>query len=453
MKTFPRNFLWGSATASLQVEGATSVDGRKPSVWDDFCLKNPDKVYRGATPEKACEHYRLFAEDVAWMKKLGHNTYRFSIAWPRVCPDGDGSFNSRGLEFYDRLVDELLTSGIEPNATLYHWDLPLTLGLAGGWENPRTVEAFVRYSRHCLDRLGDRISLWSTINEPAWTVLNGYITALHPPCKSDRKAALLAAHHLLCAHTAVAGERPCGIALNLSPVYSATDSSEDKEAADLADQVLNGWFLDAVLEGKYPERLLDHYSSLGIAPESPLRLTHAPPAFLGVNYYYPHHARAEAPRDAFHINNSGDPDDSCKFALHGCFEMVKNPKGRYTDWAWEIHPETLTRLLLDVSRRASGIPIYVTENGIGLPDTLENEIVQDSARIEFVTEHLLAIHQAIEAGADVRGYYMWSLLDNFSWINGYKKRYGFLYVDRDTMKRTPKQSAYWFREVASRNGL
>ena len=251
----------------------------------------------------------------------------------------------------------------------------------------------------------------------------------------------------------LASKHGCGIALNLSPVYPATESPEDRRAAKLADQVLNGWFLSAVLEGRYPDELVELYQQRGIAPESPHDLCHAPPAFLGVNYYYPHHARAEAERDSFHINNSGDPDDACKFALRGCFEMVKNPRGRYTDWAWEIHPETLTTLLLQISERAPDIPLYVTENGIGLPDLLEDGEVNDPSRIEFVTEHLYAIHRAIQEGADVRGYYMWSLMDNFSWINGYKKRYGFLYVDRDTMERTPKRSAFWFREVARRNGL
>lgn len=454
MNVFPENFLWGSATAALQIEGASLADGRKPSVWDEFCAQNPERVYQGATPEQACDHYDRYREDVEWMKKLGHTGYRFSLSWPRIVPDGRGGSNSKGLAFYDRLLDELLKAGIEPNVTLYHWDLPLALHSDGGWENPETVEAFERYAAVCFEKFGDRVRLWSTINEPAWTVLNGYITGLHPPCKTDRKAALLAAHHLLCAHTRVASLRPCGIALNLSPVYPASKSAEDVEAAALADQVLNGWFLEAVLRGSYPEPLLKTYQEMGIAPESPLSLRQAPPGFLGVNYYYPHHARAEAGRDAFHINNTGNPDDNCKFSLAGCFEMVRNPRGRYTDWAWEIDPETLTRLLLDISDKAPDVPLYVTENGIGLPDTLdENGQVQDQARIEFVTEHLLAVHRAIREGADVRGYYMWSLMDNFSWINGYKKRYGFLYIDRQTMQRIPKKSAFWFREVARNNGL
>ncbi|MCA9778348.1 MAG: beta-glucosidase [Candidatus Eremiobacteraeota bacterium] len=450
---FPEGFRWGSATAALQIEGAAAEDGRTPSVWDQFCENHPEKIFESATPAVACDHYHRLAEDVRWMKDLGHNAYRFSLSWPRIVPGGRGSSNPKGLDFYDRLIDGLLENGIEPNVTLYHWDLPLELAQSGGWENPATVDAFLDYADRCLQRWGDRVPLWSTINEPAWTVLNGYITGLHPPGKSDRRAALLAAHHLLCAHTMVAATRPVGIALNLSPVSPATERAEDVQAAELADEVLNGWFLSAVLDGTYPQKLLELYQSRDLAPQSPHRLQHAPPAFLGVNYYYPQHARAEARRDSFHINNSGNPDDDCKFALRGCFEMVRNPRGRYTDWAWEIHPETLTTLLLGIGRRAPGIPMYVTENGIGLPDRLEEGMVNDPGRIEFVREHLQAIHKAIRQGADVRGYYMWSLMDNFSWINGYKKRYGFLYVDRETMHRTPKQSAFWFKEVARRNAL
>lgn len=445
---FGENFRWGSATAALQVEAATDADGRGCSVWEQFCRNHPERIHEAATPDLACDHYHRYREDVTWMKNLHHSGYRFSIGWPRVVPQGRGPINQRGLDFYDSLVDELLSAQIEPNITLYHWDLPLPLAQEGGWENPATVDAFVNYAEACFERLGDRIQLWASINEPAWTVLNGYLTALHPPCKSDRKAALLAAHHLLAAHGSVSQIRPCGIALNFSPVYPATEKVEDLQAAKRADLILNDWFLEPVVRGEYPAELWNLYDSLKIAPESPHRLVRTSPSFLGLNYYYPHHARAGAERDQFHINNSGDPHEDCKFSLRGCFDLVKNPKGRYTDWAWEIHPETLTRLLLKVSEASPGTPLYVTENGIGLPDKMDKGEVEDPRRIEFLREHLVAIHKAIEAGADVRGYYMWSLLDNFSWINGYKKRYGFLYVDRTTMKRTPKKSAFWFAEVA-----
>lgn len=453
MKNFPPDFLWGSATAALQVEGAASLDGREDSVWDEFCRQHPDKIHQAATPELACDHYRRYAEDVDWMRQLGHNTYRFSLAWPRIIPQGAGAMNPAGLDFYDRLLDKLLEAKIEPNVTLYHWDLPLTLAQRGGWENPETVDAFVHYAQVCFDRFGDRVQLWSTINEPAWTVLNGYITGLHPPCKNDRKAAILAAHHLLCAHGQVASLRPCGIALNLSPVTPATDSEADKAAAERADQILNQWFIQAVLEGTYPSNLLQLYGELGLAPESPLQLVKVKPSFLGVNYYYPHHARAEALKDDFFINNHGDTQEACKFALEGCFEMVKNPKGRYTDWAWEIDPDTLRTLLLQIHNRVPEMDVYITENGIGLREEVKDGEVDDQARIDFLKEHLTAIHQAMQEGVKVKGYYMWALMDNFSWINGYKKRYGFLHIDRDTLERTPKKSAFWYRDMIERGGF
>lgn len=446
---FPEDFLWGSATAALQVEGAVSADGREPSVWDEFCAQHPERIHQAATPEMACDHYRRWSEDIDWIARLGHNTYRFSISWPRVISGQSGVLNPRGIEFYDRLIDGLLARNIEPNVTLYHWDIPARLAELGGWENPNTVNEFLQYAQHCVDRLGDRVGLWSTINEPAWTILNGYLTGLHPPCKSDRKAALLAAHHLLVAHNEVCENiTPSGIALNMSPVYPATQSEEDKAAAKRADLILNDWFLGAVTKGEYPRELLTLYESLDIAPQSRWLLTKTKPSFLGINYYYPHHARAEATDTQFHINNSGNPDESCKFSLQGCFQLVRNPKGRYTDWAWEIDPETLTKLLLKVAKAAPGIDLYVTENGIGLPDQIEDGAVDDSPRIDFLKEHLQATHRAIEQGAPVKGYYMWSLMDNFSWINGYKKRYGFLYIDRETMSRTPKKSAHWFAQLA-----
>lgn len=445
---FPSDFLMGSATAALQIEGATEADGRGPSVWDQFCRQHPERVHERATPEIATDHYYRWSEDVAWMQRLGHSSYRFSIAWPRVVPNGRGAVNPKGLDFYERLVDALLAANIEPNITLYHWDLPLDLAQLGGWENPATVDAFGQFAQACFERLKDRVKLWASINEPAWTTLNGYLTGLHPPLVKDRKRALLAAHHLLCAHGQATSLHPCGIALNLSPVYPATESSEDREAARLADGVLNDWFLEAVVKGRYPDHLLGLYERLGIAPQSPHSLGRVPPSFLGVNYYYPHHASAGASQDEFHINNTGQAKVDCKFALEGCFRMVRNPRGQYTDWAWEIDPATLTTLLLQVAKKAPETPLYVTENGIGLPDRLEGGEVNDDQRIEFVRAHLLAIHRALSQGCPIRGYYMWSLLDNFSWINGYKKRYGFLYVDRTTQERTAKKSAHWFESVA-----
>lgn len=450
---FPQNFLWGSATAAIQIEGAASLDGKGPSVWDHFCRDHPERIYQQATPETACDHYHRYLEDVALIKALDHNAYRLSLSWPRLLPSGRGRPNPAGLDFYDRLFDELTAAGITTNVTLYHWDLPAELV---SWEDPRTVEAYLEFALLAFQRFGDRVDYWCTFNEPAWTILNGYVTGLHPPAKHDLKAAVLCSHHMMKAHhlakSLYRGQGKVGIALNLSPIYPATEDPTDREAAKLADGVLNRWFLDAVAKGVYPQDILEVYEGRGLLPVDP-ELPSTDLDFLGVNYYYPHRAAASPAHNEFHLNNSGRPEEECKFSLAGCFAFVSNPKGRFTDWNWEIDPDALEDLLLRLHRDHPDLPLMITENGIGLPDRIVNGEVDDTARIEFVSRHLAAVHRAIGAGCRVEGYFMWSLMDNFSWINGYKKRYGFLYVDRDTLRRTPKKSATWFAEVARNNSL
>jgi beta-galactosidase len=463
--SFPRGFVWGSATSALQIEGATAADGRGPSVWDDFCRRHPEKIYGGASPEPACGHYARWREDVGLIRELGHNGYRLSISWPRLFPGGGARLNEPGAAFYDRLFDALLEAGVEPNVTLYHWDLPNELGEKGGWENPDTALRFADYAAACFRRYGDRVRLWATINEPAWTVLNGYVTGLHPPCRPrDYAGALRAAQGLLRGHAlaAAAGrrERPgikTGIVLNMSRIHPATPSEADKAAAALADGVINRWFSDAVIKGRFPEEIRDLYAREGLLPEgwqeTEALLRAVPPDFLGVNYYYPHYASADAPATGFHLNTSGRPEEDCEFSIKGLFRFVKNPRGRFTAWGWEIDPEGLYDLLLRVHRASPGLPVYVTENGLGRVEELAGGTVDDGERIDFVRAHLAAVHRAIAAGANVRGYYIWSLMDNFSWLNGYKKRYGFLYVDRATLARSKKKSALWFREAALANAV
>ncbi len=461
---FPNGFVWGAATAALQVEGAADEDGRGPSVWDVFCGEHPERIFQRATPQVACDHYHRWPEDVAWMKRLGHTAYRLSISWPRLFPRGDAEANPRGFDFYDRLFDALLAAGVEPNVTLYHWDLPQGLGERGGWENAETAERFADYAAACFARFGDRVKLWSTLNEPSWSTLNGYLTGIHPPGRQDPRAAIAVSWSLLRAHARVvrAGHEVgqgirIGIALNLSPIRAATASAEDRAAATLADGVLNRWFLDPVVLGRLPEDVVAFYDRAGLLPSisaADLKLIASQLVdFLGVNYYYPSYASAGARESAFALNNTGRPEEDCVFAIGGLFRFVRNPRGRYTDWGWEIDASGLEELLVRVQGLRPGLPVYVTENGIGLPDVLVDGHVEDDARIAFVGEHLAAVHRAIAAGANVRGYYMWSLLDNFSWVSGYKKRYGFLYVDRTTLARTPKKSAAWFRDVAAANAL
>jgi 6-phospho-beta-glucosidase len=462
---FPNGFTWGSATSALQIEGAAAEDGRGDSVWDVFCREHPEKVFGAVTPDPACGHYRRWREDVALIKELGHNGYRLSISWPRVFPGGGARLNEAGAAFYDRLFDALLAAGIQPNVTLYHWDLPQELGEKGGWENPDTCLRFAEYAAACFRRYGDRVKLWATINEPAWTVLNGYVTGLHPPCRPrDYAGALRAAQGLLRGHALAAAacrrERPAaaaGIVLNMSRIHPATPSPADAVAADLADGLINRWFSDPLLKGAFPAEIKKFYGERGLLPEgleeTEALLRAAPLGFLGVNYYYPHYASADAPDTGFHLNTSGRKEEDCQFSVKGLFRFVKNPRGRFTDWGWEIDPDGLCDLLLRAHKDKPGLPLYVTENGLGRVEELAGGTVDDQERIGFVKDHLLAVRRAIAAGADVRGYYMWSLMDNFSWINGYKKRYGFLYVDRKTLARHKKKSALWFRDVARANAV
>jgi 6-phospho-beta-glucosidase len=466
---FPEGFVWGSATAALQIEGATSEDGRGPSVWDRFCAEHPERIFGGAAPDIACDHYHRWAEDVALMREMGHTGYRFSIAWPRLFPGGDDRFNPAGAAFYDRLIDALLAAGIEPNVTLYHWDLPAALGDRGGWEAKATIDAFLTYAERAFQLYGDRVKRWATLNEPAWATLNGYVTGLHPPARRDFRAAVAVAHHLLVAHARAVGiyhrlEREhrwggqIGLVLNMSRIYPATDSPADRDAAHLADGILNRWFIDPPLLGRYPADILALYRRHNLLPawdaEELLVFQEDTLDFIGVNYYYPHHASAVAPQTSFALNTSGDPKDQGAFSIAGLFQFVRNPRGHFTDWDWEIAPEGLYDLLIRAQHYRPGIPIYVTENGIGLsesPDAAGR--IDDQARIDFVRDHLKVVHQAITDGANVRGYYMWSLMDNFSWINGFKKRYGFLYVDRETLERRRKASSYWYQQVAASNGF
>jgi beta-galactosidase len=465
LKRFPAGFVWGCATSALQIEGATAADGRGDSVWDVFCREHPERIFERASPEPACGHYQRWAEDVRLMAELGHNGYRLSISWPRLFPGGGGRLNEKGAAFYDRLFDALLAAGIAPNVTLYHWDLPQGLGEQGGWEDPDVSGRFADYAFACARRYGDRVRLWATINEPAWTVLNGYVTGLHPPCRrQDYAGALRAAQGLLRGHglaaAAMRQERQglgVGIVLNMSRIHPATGSAADAEAAALADGIVNRWFSEAVLHGRFPEDIRELYGRNGLLPrgleETQALIQGAPPDFLGVNYYYPHYASADAPQTRFHLNTSGRPEEDCEFAIQGHFRFVKNPRGRFTAWGWEIDPEGLFDLIMRVQQSRPGLPVYVTENGIGRVESLRDCTVDDGERIEFVRAHLEAVHRALSAGAAVKGYYMWSLLDNFSWINGYKKRYGLLFVDRATLTRHKKRSALWFADVARANAL
>ena len=440
---FPDGFLWGAATAAYQIEGAARDDGRGPSIWDTFA-RTPGRVRLGHTGDVACDHYHRVGADVRLMASLGLAAYRFSVAWPRIQPDGAGPVNPRGLDFYDRLVDTLLAHGITPFATLYHWDLPQALEDHGGWPVRDTAARFADYASAVHARLGDRVATWTTLNEPWCTAFLGYASGVHAPGRAEPGAAFAAAHHLLLAHglgaaaLRAAGARSVALTVNLAPVVGSD------RAAGVVDGLLNRLFLDPALRGEYPVDVVDHarrYADWTFVRDGDLALIHQPIDLLGINYYNP----------CFVAARPGEPANP---AYPGSEGIAFLPAvGPTTAMGWPIEPAGLTDLLVRVAHDYPGVPLLVTENGAAFDDELVGASVHDTARRDYLDGHLRAAHAAIEAGVDLRGYLVWSLLDNFEWSEGYGKRFGIVYVDYATQRRVPKDSAYWYREVIRRNGL
>ena len=444
--TFPDGFVWGAATASYQIEGAAREDGRGPSIWDTFS-RTPGKVFAGHTGDIACDHYHRYADDVALMADLGLASYRFSIAWPRIRPDGTGPVNPKGLDFYDRLTDELLGKGIDPVVTLYHWDLPQTLEDRGGWTNRETAEAFAEYARAVYGRLGDRVATWTTLNEPWCSAYLGYGSGIHAPGRQDPASALIAAHHLNLAHGLAARElRAAGarsISITLNPcVVSPLDPAnpDDVAAARLIDGVANRIFLDPLLKGEYATDVLENIARVTGDPsfikDGDTAIIHQPLDVLGINYYTPAYVEA-VPGHRGPLDYPGSDGIA--------FRKLAAP---VTDMGWPIEPAALTRLLTRIHRDYPGTALMITENGAAYP-----EGVHDLPRIEYIDNHLRACHDALAAGVDLRGYFAWSLMDNFEWAEGYAKRFGMVHVDYTTQQRVLKDSAKWYREVIRRNGL
>jgi len=440
---FPPGFLWGAATSAYQIEGSPLADGAGPSNWHVFS-HTPGCTHDGDTGDVACDHYRLWRQDVGLMASLGLNAYRFSVAWSRVQPDGRGAVNPAGLAFYDRLVDALLERGLTPNLTLYHWDLPAALEAAGGWTNPEIADRFADYARLLARALGDRVGLWATLNEP-WVVVDaGYLHGVHAPGRHDPAAAMRAAHHLLLAHgaavRALRAESPrakVGVVVNIEPKYPAGTDPADVAAAGRAHAAMNRLYLDPLLLGRYPREMPSIYGDAW--PDHPagdFALIREPLDFLGLNYY----TRAVVRHD-----------DRVPFLRAA---RVPQPDAEHTDLGWEVHPESLTRTLLWLRERYGNIPLYITENGAAFPDpdTSPPEGLDDRRRVAYFRAHLRALREAMAAGTDVRGYFAWSLLDNFEWACGYAKRFGIVHVDFATQKRTPKASARYYAEVVRTNG-
>ncbi|WP_157250937.1 GH1 family beta-glucosidase [Nonomuraea typhae] len=423
-------FLWGTATAAYQIEGAVTEDGRGPSIWDTF-THEPGRIRDGHTGDVACDHYHRTAEDIALMSGLGVNAYRFSLSWPRVLPAGTGPINPRGLAFYDRLVDDLLAAGITPVPTLFHWDLPQPLQDRGGWLNRDTSAAFADYAGAVAARLADRVETWITLNEPFVHMAFGYALGLHAPGQTLLLDALPAAHHQLLGHglatlaLRAAGARKVLISNNLTPVWPASADPADLAAADAYDTLHNRLFNDPILTGAYPD-----LSAFGKdAPGDDLDVISTPIDGLGVNYYNP--TRIAAPTEpGFPFSDAG---------------VQGYP---VTAFGWPVVPDGLRELLTGLKDRYGERlpPLYITENGCSQPDTVGPDgTVHDPERIAFLDGHLKAVQRARDEGVDVRGYFVWSLLDNFEWAEGYNQRFGLVHVDFATLRRTPKSSYHWFK--------
>ncbi len=437
MLEFPPGFVWGSATSSYQIEGGADVDGRGLSIWDVFC-REEGKIKDRSTGDIACDHYHRYADDVALMRDLGLQAYRFSIAWPRVMPEGTGAVNAAGLDFYDRLVDELLAAGIRPFPTLYHWDLPYELEKQGGWLARSTAEAFGPYTEAVVERLGDRIDTWATLNEPFVSANHGYVIGEHAPGHTSMDEGLVAAHHLMVAHglgleriRALAPDARAMCVLNFTPIEPATDAPADLELSHHRNNWENRWYADVLSGRGYPQDSCEHWGwEQAEVLDGDLELIARPLDLLGINYY---------------TRTIVSADDS----------YVAPPDTPRNTMGWEIHPPSLGRLLDDLHDRYDFPSFLITENGAPMPDQARTPDgrVDDQDRLAFIRDHLAQVHAAIERGVPVEGHLVWSLFDNFEWAWGYGPRFGIVEVDYETQERRPKESARWFSAAAATNGF
>lgn len=447
---FPTDFQWGAATAAYQIEGAAREDGRTDSIWDVFS-HTPGKTVNGDTGDIACDHYHRWKDDIALMKRIGLKAYRFSISWPRILPEGSGRVNQAGIDFYSRLVDELLAAGIRPKVTLYHWDLPASVG--NGWLERTTADAFAELASVCAHTLGDRVKDWVTINEPWCASILSYTIGEHAPGLHDLYSGLKAGHHLLLAHGLAVPviRQECkaariGIALNLSPQYTNGTTPADQQAVRHADGAFNRWFLDAVHGRGYPADILADYARMGALSSTDPDFVRpgdfdqfaAPTDFLAINYYSRSIVRAADPQ---HF----DP---------AAIERLPAPADNQTEMGWEVFPFGLYELLSRVYWEYKPAELIISENGASYSDGPDaSGRIRDERRIAYLHSHIAAVGRAIQSGVPVTGYYQWSLMDNFEWAFGYTQRFGMVYVDFATQQRLPKDSAWWYQKVIEQNGV
>ncbi len=462
-KGFPKDFLWGAATAAYQVEGAYDQDGKGLSIWDEFS-RIPGKTFEGTNGDVAADHYNRYKEDVALMAELGLKSYRFSISWARVLPNGRGEVNEKGIEFYSNLIDELLKHDIVPFVTLYHWDLPLEIQKIGGWENREVVDAFEEYARLCFERFGDRVRHWITFNEAIVFVSLGYLTEAHPPAVDDPKRAYQVSHHVNVAHAKgvkafreMGLEGEIGITHVLDPAYPASNNPVDLEAAEIAEHDVFYWYYDPVLKGEYPLEILEkRYGSDAlpvITDEDMELLKEAKSDFIGINYYQRKIVAANETGEKMKKGRENSTGGAGQVSHCGHFQKVEDPNCEYTKWGWEIFPQGLYEGMKRIKDRYGDIPIYITENGLGDIDPIVDGDILDDPRIDYIEKHLVWCKKAIEDGINLKGYYAWSFIDLLSWLNGYKKQYGFVYVDRENnLERKKKKSFYWYKDVIGTNG-
>ena len=464
--TFPSGFLLGSATAAYQVEGAAHEDGRGDCIWDTFSA-TPGAVVHGHTGAVACDHYHRMPQDVALMRSLNLGAYRFSVSWARVCPDGR-TVNEKGLDFYSRLVDELLAADIVPWVTLYHWDLPQALEEAGGWPARGVVDRFVDYALAVHERLGDRVRQLTTLNEPWCSAFLGYAAGVHAPGRTDPQDGLRAAHHLLLAHgraVQALRERDPGLELGLTLNFTEMQpqdpaSAGDRDAARRLDGLANRFFVEPLTRGAYPEDVLEDLGELwpqDLVHDGDLADISTPIDVLGVNFYTGSMVTGPDPEAAPEAARQARAYDAPSPNVGSEHVVVVRRGTPVTDMGWEIRPQALRDLLLWLQRDhtgPAGTRLYVTENGAAMPDDPDGTgFVDDQDRVAYLDGHLRAVHEAIQGGADVRGYFVWSLMDNYEWAYGYTRRFGIVRVDYDTQERTPKASARWFADVAGSGAI
>lgn len=456
---FPTDFWWGSATSATQIEGAANEDGKAKNIWDYWYENEPNRFFNQIGPESTSDFYHLYKEDIQMMKEIGHNSFRISISWSRLIPNGRGEVNEKAVDFYNKVIDELKENDIEPFVNLFHFDMPLCLQEEGGWESREVVEAYKAYAETCFDLFGDRVKKWFTFNEPIVPVEGGYLYNFHYPNVVDFKRAAQVAYHTILAHAkAVEAFRnmeikdaQIGIILNLTPSYPRSEHPADVKAAVIADLFFNRSFLDPAVKGEYPKELVDilkEYNQLPQIVEGDLEIIKANTIdLLGVNYYQPRRVKAK----------ESLPNPASPFMPEWLFDSYEMPGRKMNPYrGWEIYEKGIYDIMINLKENYGNIESFISENGMGVEGEerfLQDGEIQDDYRIEFIREHLKWLHQAIEEGCNAKGYHLWTFMDNWSWMNAYKNRYGFVSVDVDTKKRTLKKSAHWFSKVSKENGF